>query len=363
VPPQTIEQVIVEAVEAANLAYQESGLSLKLVRKHTFHVTTFDECCTNSGDDCFPVRDVDQPALLAPSAGLQVVHDMRDLYAADVVVLFTAYESCGGRAPIPDCPYDPANEAMAFAIVPQKWATSLFSLAHEIGHIQSAWHNPEMLIYSTRTPAIPYSHGMCNQTSSTAHPNGWNTIMSYHTDADWNVLCKDYIGRVANPNVVYPPHPTPAAMATGDVTARDVARVLQETASTVGNYRVPASVTLHPANFVLRKGKTIQIQATVSRDGLPVQNATIRFRSLDASIAPLISSSSATDSSGHAVALVNGLSSGHAVVTALSAGGTATAQIQVKTAFWEAVALILVAVLVTIFVLYRYYQSQQPPNP
>lgn len=360
VPIGSIEQVIVEAVEAANLAYESSDVNLKLVLKNKFFVPGFAECCTTfplagQSQNCLPVI-TDRDNLVAGISSLKVVHEMRDLYAADVAALLTGYEGCGGIATIPACPFNGANEAIAFTVVSQKVAAAIFGLAHEIGHIQSAWHNPEMLVGVTRIPVFAYGHGYCNQPTSTLHPDGWNTIMSYATDSNGNVLCKDSIAHFSNPNVEYPRTPVPsvAAVATGDTNTYDVARVLNDTACTVTGYREPAAVTLSSQNLMLRKGDTAQIIVTTRRNGNPVTSEMMTFSSSDTTAVIVNPASTTTDASGQAIVTVEGLAKGAAGVTARCAGGEAILSVEVFESLCKwLIALGLIVVVIVLLAAMR----------
>jgi hypothetical protein len=353
VPAGSIEQVIVEAVEVSNIAYANSEIDLKLVIRKMFPVAGFRECCLDSTDACGSVK-TDSENLRAPVPELQIVHDMRNLHAADVAVLFTDYAKCGGYSPIPDCPYDSTNEVNAFSVVRQKVSAGQFLVGHEIGHLHGAWHNQKAIgSWVTRTPALPYSHGYCYEQGSPLHPEGWNTVMAYHNDWQQTVICKDYVAQYSNPDVIYPLTPTPGGAATGDVSTHDVARVLEETACTVAGFRVPATVSLDPATAVIKKGETLQIEAGVERDGSPLVGERITFISLDPSTVTVAPPQTTTGLTGKAVAVVEGVSSGDAFVRALSHGGVAKTGIEVAKWWWEKYLAIAIIVAIALYLWYR----------
>jgi hypothetical protein len=95
---------------------------------------------------------------------LEEVHDLRDKYHADVVVLIVDdRQGCGLSTRV----RAEANEA--FAVVHHECAATTYSVAHEIGHIIGARHDLNM--DKVMTP-FPYGHGFVNGTK-------WRDIMSY----------------------------------------------------------------------------------------------------------------------------------------------------------------------------------------
>lgn len=142
------------------------------------------------------------------------VHTQRDTYAADVAILLTdGFDYCGIAYLYPD-------QSAAFGVVAASCATGYYSFAHEIGHIQGARHNPEI---DGSTSPFAYGHGY-------QYPaGGWRTIMAY----DCASSCTR-INRWSNPYLTYGGTPT------GTVAVSYNARVLNETAVRVANFRVGA---------------------------------------------------------------------------------------------------------------------------
>jgi hypothetical protein len=152
------------------------------------------------------------------------VHALRDQHAADVAILITkSGDACGIASDI----Y--ASEDTAFAVVGQNCATGYYSFAHEIGHLQGARHNPEA--DSSSTP-FAYGHGYYNE------PGKWRTIMSYACPAGCTRL-KYW----SNPNVQY------SGVPTGTAALHNNARVLNETACRVANFRSPILAGQKPVAF------------------------------------------------------------------------------------------------------------------
>jgi hypothetical protein len=141
------------------------------------------------------------------------VHALRDEYAADIVMLLVSDNgsACGQAAGIG------ATESTAFAVTAQDCATGYYSFGHEIGHLQSARHNPE-----TDPTTTPYAFGHGYRDPN----NAWRTVMAYN--------CAGGCTRInwwSNPNNTR--NGTP--MGTHDDS--DNARVLNTTAATIAAFR------------------------------------------------------------------------------------------------------------------------------
>lgn len=156
------------------------------------------------------------------------VHQQRDALAADVVVLLLdpslmvpegddddPKDTCGLAADIM------ATAASAYALVAYDCATGNYSFGHEIGHLQGARHDDD----KTLTP-YPYGHGYKYVSPDTS----WRTVMAYN--------CKDGCPRLqywSNPNINYP---AVGGVPMGTASTNDNARVLNQTAATVGAFRL-----------------------------------------------------------------------------------------------------------------------------
>ena len=95
---------------------------------------------------------------------MEEIHALRDKYGADVAMLIVDDPiGCGLATRV----FADAGEA--FAVVHHECAAMTYSIAHEIGHIIGARHEPS--IDKTMVP-FPYGHGFVNGTK-------WRDIMSY----------------------------------------------------------------------------------------------------------------------------------------------------------------------------------------
>lgn len=144
---------------------------------------------------------------------MDTIHSQRNTNTADVgVLLINNSSSCGLASAIG------ATASTAFAAAHWDCATGYYSFAHEIGHLQSARHDPTN--DPTNTP-YAYGHGF----QSTA--GGWRTIMAY---ACSGANCTR-INYWSNPNKTY------GGRAMGTTSRNDNARVLNNTRATVAAFR------------------------------------------------------------------------------------------------------------------------------
>ena len=153
---------------------------------------------------------------------LEEVHEIRDLYAADLVLLWTP--SGGGLASIIDDPSAAAAESLGFSVSPSQ------AFAHELGHNMGLRH--QRINDAGNTP-YPYSHGYSFRHSRVQY----QTIM--HTDFN--------LPRFSNPRQRYPdssgspmgvPGATPTSKWDGPA---DAARSLNKTAIAIANFRPSAT--------------------------------------------------------------------------------------------------------------------------
>jgi hypothetical protein len=95
---------------------------------------------------------------------MEEIHALRDKFGADVAVLIVDDAiGCGLATRV----FADADEA--FAVVHHECAAMTYSVAHEIGHIIGARHEPSV---DTTMAPFPYGHGFVNGTK-------WRDIMSY----------------------------------------------------------------------------------------------------------------------------------------------------------------------------------------
>jgi hypothetical protein len=140
------------------------------------------------------------------------VHSLRNQNAADVaMIVLNNSSSCGLASAIG------ATASTAFASVARTCTTGYYSFAHEIGHLQSARHDPAA--DPTNTP-YAYGHGYRSPTAA------WRTVMAYN--------CSPSCPRInywSNPSRTY------GGQAMGTTTRSNNARVLNNTRGTIAGFR------------------------------------------------------------------------------------------------------------------------------
>ncbi len=153
------DELIDLAIEEANQSFISSGVrNVQLRLVHTYR-TGYVESGTHF-DHVFRLAD-------KGDGYMDEVHDLRNKYRADIVVLIVDdANGCGLAAGVaPDAEH-------AFAVVHYECAAATYSLAHEIGHILGARHDVAL-----DDGATPYSYG-----HGYIFGNKWRTIMSYGED-------------------------------------------------------------------------------------------------------------------------------------------------------------------------------------
>lgn len=198
-----ISSLIDLAVAESNQGYANSGVNITMQLANKSQTSY-----TETGN-----FDTDLARYRGTSDGyMDSIHTTRNSVAADVGVLMvknTAY--CGLASGIG------STASTAFAEVYWDCATGYYSFAHEIGHLQSARHDP-----ANDPTNTPYAYGHGYQRAA----NGWRTIMAY--------ACTTSCTRL---NYWSNPAKTYGGVAMGTTTRSHNQRVLNNTAATVAGFR------------------------------------------------------------------------------------------------------------------------------
>lgn len=192
------------AVAETNQGYTNSGVFIDLILAHRSQVSY-----TQSGS-----FSTDLSRYRGTSDGyMDGIHTTRNSVAADVgVLLINNSSSCGLASGIG------STASTAFAVAHWSCATGYYSFGHEIGHLQSARHDP-----ATDPSTSPYAYG--HGYRYTGSPS-WRTIMAYN--------CSSGCPRLnywSNPNRLYNGVPM------GTTSQSDNTRVLNNTRGTVAAFR------------------------------------------------------------------------------------------------------------------------------
>ncbi len=198
-----INGLISLAVAESNQGYANSGVDISMVLANKSQVSY-----TETGN-----FTTDLNRYRGTSDGyMDSIHTTRNSSTADVGVLIVTNNAyCGLASGIG------STATTAFAEVYWDCATGYYSFAHEIGHLQSARHDP-----ANDPTNTPYAYGHGYQYAS----GGWRTIMAY--------ACTTSCTRLnywSNPNKTYNGVPM------GTTTRSHNQRVLNATAATVTSFR------------------------------------------------------------------------------------------------------------------------------
>lgn len=273
-----IKALIELAEKDVNDSFGNSGViaSVKVVHKCRVDYTEVDP-------------ETDKNNLIGDDDGhMDELHDLRDAYAADVVVVLVRnITDWGGKSHIF------ADASTAFCLVNNKLAVGYHSFAHELGHLFGAGHDTDR--YSN--PHYDFGHGYCWNTLPKEY---WYTIMSYK--------CSTEVNRIqywSNPRIIYLGTPM------GSVKYEDNAKVLNLRAPVVAAFRSATDLSVTNINLSNKfpvVGQTIAITATVKNNG---PDSTPAGTPLDVTIKindTQIGTFRVKDSSGNPIALAPGQS-------------------------------------------------------
>ena len=193
-----IQAKIQLAIDEANQSYVNSDILVFLLKADTIEIP-------------YSETGKSYETILADFVANSTVANRRTTSGADLsVMLINQPQACGLANAIM------ANANNAYALVHYNCATGYYSFAHEIGHLQGARHDP---VADSSTTPFSYGHGY-------QYGNSWRTIMAY----DCKVSCPR-LPYWSNPYINY------NGVAMGNSSTSNNARVLNETASTVFNFR------------------------------------------------------------------------------------------------------------------------------
>ena len=200
---------IQQAIDSANAAYANSGITTRLNLVHTAAVN-YDE----SGD-----FNTDLNRLTSGSDGyMDEVATLRNTHGADLVSLFIENGQYCGLAWIgPSASY-------GFSVINRGCASGNLSFAHELGHNFGALHDPYV---DPSTSPYAYGHGYAVPAA------GWRTVMAYNNACSAAGTSCTRIPYFSNPNLTYGSPAQPL----GTTSTSDNARVHNQNAATVANFR------------------------------------------------------------------------------------------------------------------------------
>ncbi|MFO0837232.1 MAG: M12 family metallo-peptidase [Phycisphaerae bacterium] len=154
------------AADTANVTYANSGIPARVVLVFRGEITY-----TETGD-----FTTDRDRLRIPADGfMDNVHAERNTFGGDFMTLFVSdanYTDCGLAYCLP------SDATWGFCVVDRSCASSNFSYAHELGHLQGCAHNREDAGTGCNYYCDSYGHRFSGNTGN------WRTVMSYNDDAN-----------------------------------------------------------------------------------------------------------------------------------------------------------------------------------
>lgn len=204
-----------QAVDATNVAYLNSGVDarMRLVRTEEFN---YDEVGTYTEH---------LNRLISTNDGvMDIIHDWRNFWGADLVSLFVNDGSSGGLAPIMNV-NNTSFASQGFSVVNWGAAVGNLTLAHETGHNMGCGHANGDANAGDGSPAtglFSYSRGW-RFTGTDNTP--YRTVMAYSPGTR--------VGYFSNPSVSF------AGRATGVANSADNALTLRQTVGTASLFRTP----------------------------------------------------------------------------------------------------------------------------
>lgn len=252
--PAAIESLISNAVAAANTAYANSKVTLRVRLVGTMEVTY---------DDTLVSAETTLGRLMLTNDGyMDEVHARRNALGADVVSLVALGPTPAvcGQAYVMTPALLNVFEQAAFSVVTKDCAAANFSLAHELGHTFGLQHDRGN---STSAASYPYAVGYQDPAQT------FRSIMSYD--------CPQGCPRVphfSNPDVLYGGRPTGVYHLASD--GADGARALNDNAITIMNWRssVPSSARFTDDPLVAQSTAIKLVHFTELRSAVDVLRST-----------------------------------------------------------------------------------------
>jgi hypothetical protein len=209
-----IKNLINQGISQTNQGYLNSGVNQRIKLAHSEEVGY-----SEAGFDWNVTLD----RLRIKNDGyMDGVHNLRDTYKADTVVLLVEYSKKYWGLAYKMTTLSNIFEAYAFAVVTRKGVTQSYAFPHELGHNMGCAHDRAN---ANEPGAYPYSYGY------QAPDYSFRTIMAY----DCPNGCTQ-VNYWSNPDKIY--NGLPMGVAEGNPNSADNRKTLNKTAFTVANFRI-----------------------------------------------------------------------------------------------------------------------------
>ncbi|MDG5816224.1 MBG domain-containing protein [Chitinispirillales bacterium ANBcel5] len=239
-----IDNVVAMAMERANLVLDNSNTLMNISLVYSGMVDYVEDTIS---------ADTDLKRLRTPDDGyMDVVHDLRDLYGADLVHLFSYETQTGGLGYQLDCKN--GKPEMGFALSRIQQAAWSYTFIHELGHNMGAHHRADQ---EHQPGPTQWNYTWSDNTWSAGwrwignDRNRYCSVMSYNDPWDGDSVI--WVPHFSNPDINYQETPT------GDAVYADNARTLREIRHVIAGYR-PAHDA--PRDFMATPSSVSQIDLT-----------------------------------------------------------------------------------------------------
>ena len=212
------------AVEETNQSYENSDVAHRINLVHTAQVNYPPDPATLDFQEALYNLTFSQDSYYDPNGYMDEVHNLRNQYNADLVLLLVAndyYCSYSWRMYEITSFYD----YLGFAVVSTDCATGYYSFGNAIGSLMAARRD---CYGDSNTYPYVYGHGYVNTADQ------WRTVMAENTQCGDSGFYCDRLPYWSNPGILY--NGDPMGTSTGDCQA-DNHKVLNNTAVLVANYR------------------------------------------------------------------------------------------------------------------------------
>ncbi len=219
-----INTTISALMSKSQTALDNSNTSINLQLVHSLQVDYTEQ---DSAQDLYNLQFTDD-------GFMDTIHDLRDEYGADLVMLLGEFEFTGGLAFL--LTTTSGDPEWAFSLTRIQQASWTYTVIHEIGHNMGCDHHKEQNEFAG--PGLfPYSAGWRWTGNDEVT---YTTIMTYQEGEYWeDSITSQGIGYFSDPDILFQGLPT------GDINNANNARTLREIKGVVAAYRLaPEAITI-----------------------------------------------------------------------------------------------------------------------